>query len=85
MNAGNRKVIKEIAGKGEFHGKLSELSANVGDRIRNAWECGKRGRVMATELECAALLHWQCMQFDGEWNEAEVVLTFEFMKNVIVC
>ena len=85
MNANNRKVIRELAEVGEFQGQLSELSANVGDRISAAWQCGGRGRVMATELECAALLHWQCKQLDGGWDQAEIVETFEFMKNVIVC
>lgn len=78
MTKNEKAQILREATDADFGGKLSELSYEAAELVH------KNPRTGMTRRFAAALLYYQAMQFNGEWDMNAVNETFDFMAKVII-
>ena len=76
MTKQDRQAILDIATKPIAN--PTNLAAECGDALRQ-----DRNAIVTADM-AAALLSWQAMQFDGQWDNSELAATFDFMKRATV-
>jgi hypothetical protein len=80
MNTKNRIEIKELA---ESRNGLKDYDTNTGAATTADLLHADKHAIVSVK-GCAALLLWQAMQFNGQWDENAVAETWAWMKFAIV-